>query len=41
MHNTLCEQGGEECCERCSETTHYSLNHGDTLCVLKDGRFHG
>ena len=36
MHNTLCEQGGDECCENCTEATHYQLNHGGTRCVLKE-----
>lgn len=34
MHNVHCEQGGDECCVYCTETTHFDMNHGGSTCVL-------
>lgn len=34
LHGRNCEQGGDECCERCTEAHHFDIlpPHGGLLC---------
>lgn len=32
LHGRTCEQGGDECCMRCTETRHFDPGHGGVPC---------
>ncbi len=36
LHGRHCEQGGEECCERCTEAHHFEIGHGGVPCSSPD-----
>lgn len=36
LHGRNCEQGGEECCERCTEAHHFEIGHGGVPCSSPD-----
>jgi hypothetical protein len=36
LHGRNCEQGGEECCERCTEAHHFETGHGGVPCSSPD-----
>jgi hypothetical protein len=36
LHGRNCEQGGEECCEWCTEAHHFEVGHGGVPCSNPD-----
>lgn len=36
LHGRNCEQGGEECCWRCTEAHHFEIGHGGVPCSAPD-----
>lgn len=36
LHGRNCEQGGEECCEHCTEAHHFEIGHGGVPCSSPD-----
>lgn len=36
LHGRNCEQGGEECCARCTEAHHFAPGHGGVPCSSPD-----